>query len=532
VTERVLITAALLYANGPLHPGHLAGCYLAADCYARFQRLIGNDVFFVSGSDEYGVAITLSAEKAGRSPREHVDHFHELNKQLFEKLDISFDHYSRTTWPGHREPVEAFFRDLLANGYVEPRETEQLYSEQEGRFLADRYVTGTCPHCKHPEARGDECPSCGRSFEATDLIEPRSKMTGAPLTLRRTRHWFLLLDKLKKPLQEWLAPRPWKESVLNFARHYLEDLKPRAITRDGNWGVPVPLPEAEGKVFYVWFDAPIGYLSASQEGIPQRWRDFWCDPKTRLVHFIGKDNIFFHALFFPAMIMGQNEPYILCHDLPANEFLHLAGAQFSKSEGRTIDLGDFLERYSADQLRYALAANAPETGDSDFTWEDFTARCNGELVGKLGNLVNRTLVFAQLKCKGAVPPEHKLETSDKAFLDEVESHLNRIRQAYSEFKLRQVTQLIMELAALGNGYFDHQTPWKAEPPRMETTIRCCLQALQALALSLLPLLPSSSHKLYGLLNLSPPEGWEMQPLAPSLPPPSLLFEKIEDPSPL
>src|SRR5579862_125579 len=398
-TEKILITSALPYANGPLHFGHIAGAYLPGDCYARFERLKGNDVLYVCGSDEYGVAITLNAELAGRTPKQHVDIFHEIIKNYFTKLNFSFDHYSRTTWPGHVKTTQEFFRDLLENGYIEEKVTDQLFSEADNRFLADRYVVGTCPKCAFPEARGDECQRCGASYEATDLIQPRSKLTGASLIRKSTKHWFLRFDLFKEKLAQWIAEKEWKPNVINFAKGYIDDLKPRAITRDSDWGIPIPLPHTEGKVFYVWFDAPIGYISAVREwaelkGTPDAWKNYWLDPKTKLVQFIGKDNIPFHAVFFPAMLMGQNQPYKLVDELPANEFYNLEGRQFSKSDGWYIDLDAFFKQFTTDQIRYAIASNAPETSDSEFSWKDFQMRCNSELLGKYGNLVNRTLVFA------------------------------------------------------------------------------------------------------------------------------------------
>src|SRR5579883_2464719 len=413
MARKILITAALPYANGPLHFGHIAGSYLPADCYARFQRLKGSDVLFICGSDEFGVAITLSADLAGRTPKEHVDYFHAINAGFFQKLNISFDHYSRTTWPGHVAPTQQFFRDLLAGGYIEEKVTEQLYSEKEKKFLADRYVVGTCPKCGYEEARGDECQKCGASYEATDLKNPRSKLSGSPLISKPTNHWFLRFDKFKDQLRDWLSTRKWKPNVINFAKSYIEDLKPRAITRDSDWGIPVPLPEAKGKVFYVWFDAPIGYISATMDwaqkvGKADAWKNYWLDPETYYVEFMGKDNIPFHSIFFPAMVMGQKTRYKLVDDLPANEFYNLEGRQFSKSDGWTIDLERFFTRFTVDQIRYTIAANAPESQDSEFTWRDFEMRCNSELVGKYGNFANRTLVFAANHCGGHVPKQGTL----------------------------------------------------------------------------------------------------------------------------
>lgn len=510
MTEKVLITSALLYANGAIHFGHLAGAYLPADCYARFERLQGKEVHFISGSDEYGVAITMSAELAGRTPKEHVDHFHALNQELFAQLNFTFDHFSRTSWQGHEKPVQQFFLDLLEAGYIEARVTEQLYSESEDRFLADRYVTGTCPMCGYEQARGDECPKCGASYDATDLKNPRSKLTGSQLQLRKTKHWFLLLDRFKEQLTEWLEYKNWKPNVVNFVKSYIEGLHARPITRDITWGIPVPLPDAEGKALYVWFDAPIGYISASQEwaeqkGDPEAWKHFWLDPKTHMVQFIGKDNLTFHAVNFPSMCMGQKQPYKLVDELPANEFLNLEGRQFSKSDGWYIDLADFLIRYSADQLRYTLAANAPETSDAEFTWKDFQQRCNGDLVGKFGNLVNRVLVFIQTRAGAIIPEPSSPETIDKEFLTNLERLTNEAEESFRSFRLRNASRLIMEMAQAGNVYFDSKTPWKdaKQPetqPRMLATLACCLECLKRLALIAAPIMPETSLKLWSMLG--------------------------------
>ena len=363
--KKILITSALPYANGPLHFGHIAGAYLPADCYARFERLKGHQVLYICGSDEYGVAITLSAEMAGRSPKEHVEMFHQINKDFFAKLHIGFDHYSRTTWPGHVETTQQFFKDLCENGFIEEKATDQLFSEKDQRFLADRYVVGTCPKCGYEQARGDECQSCGANYKATELKNPRSKISGAPLVFKETTHWFLRFDLFKSKLSKWISLKDWKTNVVNFAQHYIDDLRPRAITRDSEWGIPVPLKEAKGKVFYVWFDAPIGYISATRHwaekhGTPDTWKDYWLDPATKLVQFIGKDNIPFHAVFFPAMCMGQNQPYILVDQLPANEFYNLEGRQFSKSEGWYLISIGFLKQCHR-IIRYPIASKCPET---------------------------------------------------------------------------------------------------------------------------------------------------------------------------
>lgn len=539
-SKKVLITSALPYANGPLHFGHIAGAYLPADCFARFMRLDGADVLYICGSDEHGVAITLSAEQAKRTPKEHVDLFHEVNRKFFEKLQISFDHFSRTTWPGHIPTTQQFFKDLKENGYIEEKITQQLYSEQDKRFLADRYVVGICPKCGFTEARGDECQRCGASYEATDLKEPRSKITGSKLILKPTLHWFLRFDMFKDKLAKWLETKAWKSNVLNFAKTYVDELRERAITRDGDWGIPVPLAEAKGKIFYVWFDAPIGYISATKEwaekiGKPDAWKEYWLNADTRYVQFIGKDNIPFHAVFFPAMVMGQNQPYKLVDDLPANEFYNLEGRQFSKSEGWTIDLETFFQKFTVDQIRYTIAANAPETQDAEFTWKDFQMRCNAELLGKYGNLANRVLVFAATHCKGIVPHHAKQDP----VLKEAEEIAARIREAFTTFHLRRASQLIMELAHIGNVYFDAKKPWQlSKDPsthaEMESVIYNCLECLKILAIVSFPIIPDTAEHLWKLLGQSEPiRSWEEQIKKPLkagqvLPPPVHLFAKVED----
>lgn len=526
--KKILITAALPYANGALHFGHMAGAYLPADIFARFSRLKGHDTLFICGSDEHGVAITMSAEAAGRTPQEQVDHFHAVNADLFKKLNIQFDHYSRTTWPGHKEFTLQFFDDLLANGYIEAKETLQLYSEEEQKFLADRYVVGTCPRCGFTEARGDECQKCGASYEAEELKNPRSKKSGAPLTLKKTTNWFLLLDKLRDKVENWLMMKDWKPNVINFIKGYLKEAHPRAITRDTTWGIPVPLEEAKGKSFYVWFDAPIGYISATADwaktkGTPERWKDYWLDPKTHYVQFIGKDNIPFHAVIFPAMELGQNRPYKLVDDLPANEFYNLEGRQFSKSDGWTIDLADFLTRYSADQIRYTIAANAPENADSEFTWKDFQTRCNSDLLGKLGNFVNRVLTFAFAHFEGRVPELIATEV-DEAFLAALKAKKGEIESHFEHYHVRKAAAALMELAHLANSYFDSQKPWsvvKTDKLRAGAIIACSLQAIEVLSYIAAPLIPQTAEAMAGFLNLPLQSGKNLHK-------PHILFTKIED----
>jgi methionyl-tRNA synthetase len=545
---KILITSALPYANGPLHFGHIAGAYLPGDCYSRYQRMCGNDVLFICGSDEYGIAITLTAEMEKRSPQEHVDIFHSVNKNFFEQLDIDFDHYSRTTWEGHKAPVVEFFQDLNKNGYIEERVTDHLYSEEDNRFLADRYVVGTCPHCSYEEARGDECTRCGASYESTDLKNPRSKLSNAPLSLKPTRHWFLRFDKFKDRLAEWVKDKPhWKSSVINFAKKYFADVRPRAITRDSEWGIPVPLGHADGKVFYVWFDAPIGYISASMEWAekkkkdPEAWKEFWYDKETKYVQFIGKDNIPFHAVFFPAMIMGQDKPYKTVDHLSANDFYNLEGKAFSKSDGWYVDLENFFKKYTTDQIRYAIAATAPETSDSEFRWKDFQKHCNAELLGKYGNFINRTLVFAQNHCEGAVPGLHHLEDEDKVFLDDIRTIVAEASQSYEACKMRKASQQIMELAQRGNVYFDLKKPWvdakdASKRERLLATIGCCIQCLKAMALISYPIIPTSAEKLWKMLGYEKKiteQHWndcaiEHVPEGQKLPKAKVLFKKIED----
>lgn len=547
--EKILITSALPYANGALHFGHIAGAYLPADTYARFKRLNGADVLYLCGSDEYGVAITLSAEVAGRTPKQQVDFFHQVIQDFFCKLDMSFDHYSRTTWEGHNETVQAFFLDLLAAGHIEEKMTSQLFSEKENRFLADRYVQGTCPKCGFDKARGDECQACGASYEATDLLRPVSKMSGSPLVLKETKHWFLRFDHFKEPLLAWIQEKKWKANVTNFALSYINDLKPRAITRDSSWGVPVPLEGAEGKVLYVWFDAPIGYISAAKQwaklkGDPDLWKQYWLDEKTKLVQFIGKDNIPFHSVFFPAMIMGQKTPYKLVDDLPANEFYNLEGKQFSKSEGWTIDLDLFFTQFSVDQARYAIASNAPETGDSEFAWKDFQNRCNGELLGKYGNFVNRVCVFIQDRVGGVVPSLGSLKEVDLAFLAKTEALVQECAEAYESYHVRRAAQIVMEMAQLGNVYFDSKKPWQLvkdpdQKEALDTTLRCSLECIKRLALISFPLIPSTSEKVWGFLGFTKTLaemgrefGWDAISKSlleeVSLPKPEILFTKVED----
>lgn len=513
--KKILITSALPYANGPLHLGHIAGAYLPADVYARFQRLRNREVLYVCGSDEYGVAVALSAQMEGRTPREQVDLYHRSFQEFFGHLQISFDHYSRTTHLRHRKRAQQFFLDLLKAGYIEERVTEQLYSTEENLFLADRYVIGECPKCGYEAARGDECPYCAAYYEATELRHPRSKLSEKPLQKRETHHWYLLFDRLQEPLRKWLATKEeWKPNVLQFARNFLEELRPRAITRDASWGIPVPLEQAQGKVLYVWFEAPIGYISATEEwaeqqGKPESWKEYWLNPDCSLVQFIGKDNIPFHALFFPAMILGQKQPYTLVDQLPANEFYLLEGRQFSKSEGWYLDMKTLFARYTVDSIRYAIATTAPENGDSEFSWREFQRRINGDLVGTYGNFFHRVIQFAHKYCGGVIQPLTWQGEEEKRFLQEIETIQIACQKEYENFSLRGAAGQIMRLARSGNIYFDRKKVWqlrKREENRkeMESTLSCCWICMHTLALISSPLLPESARKIYSLLGEHPP----------------------------
>lgn len=541
---RTLITCALPYANAAIHFGHLAGVYLPADIFARFSRMKKEDVLFLCGSDEYGMAVTMSAYVAGRSPQEHVNYYHETNLSLFNKIGMSWDHYSRTSWKGHIEPVQKFFLDLVKNGYIEEKWSEQLYSPKENKFLADRYVVGSCPKCGFDRARGDECPKCGASYEATDLVRPRSKLTGASLEKRESKHWFLRLDLFKEPLEQWLQTKSWKPNVLNFVKSYIDDLRPRAITRDCEWGVPVPLEGAEGKVLYVWFDAPIGYISAAMEWAqrmnkPEAWKDYWMNESCRLVQFLGKDNIPFHAVIFPSMIMGQDLPLKLVDEMPANEFYNLEGKKFSKSEGWSIDLEEFVGKYDNQTLRYMLAATAPESSDSEFSWKEFQMRVNSELVGKWGNFIHRTLTFLQ-KMGGKCPSQKEYREDDQLFLSQMKAKIEEIEQAYSQFRVRKASQLIMEMAQLSNAYFDSQKPWvlfkEGKQEDLERVMLVCLKAIQWLLVVSNPIIPDVCEKPWKWLGFSKTlaqMGWKEGTEADlaysqAIAEPHLLFAKIED----
>jgi methionyl-tRNA synthetase len=543
--EKILVTAALPYANGPLHLGHIAGAYLPADVYVRYQRLKGADVLFICGSDEHGVPITIRADKENVTPQEIVDRYHSLMKATFERIGIAFDNYSRTSLPLHHKISQDFFLDLYHKGFVVEQSVRQYFCPSCSRFLPDRYIEGECPHCHQQGARGDQCESCGRWLEPEQLIAPKCKVCTSPPELRSTRHWYFRLSQFQKRLEEWQESRSdWKNNVREFcAGWFNEGLTDRPITRDIDWGIPVPLPDAAGKVLYVWFDAPIGYISSSVEwaqkqGNPDLWRDYWWDPKTRLIHFIGKDNIVFHAIVWPATLMARGN-FILPSQIPANEFLNIEGKKISTSRNWAVWVHEYLDVFPPDPLRYYLAANAPENKDADFTWKDFQARNNSELADVLGNLINRCLSFIEKNFEGKVPPAGTLGEADRAVLTKIEEATNRIGAALEDFQVRRAVGELMDLARSGNKYFNDEAPWnsfKKDPARCTTTLNTTVQLQAALSVLMEPFLPFSAEKLWSMLNLPGSHRDQQWPAIPGLRIPDhhplgkreILFRKIED----
>lgn len=507
--EKILVTAALPYANGPLHIGHLAGAYIPADVYVRYQRLKGTDILFICGSDEHGVPITIRADNEKVTPREIVDRYNRTMRGSFQRIGIAFDNYSRTSLPLHHKISQDFFLRLYQKGFISERSVNQYYCTPCRRFLPDRYIEGECPHCHEAGARGDQCESCGRWIEPEQLISPKCKICGSPPELRTTKHWYFRLSMFQKQLEEWQASKSdWKSNVREFcAGWFQEGLTDRPITRDIDWGVPVPLPNAEGKVLYVWFDAPIGYISSSVEwaekqGNPEKWRDYWQNPKTRLIHFIGKDNIVFHAIVWPAMLMAHGD-LILPSQIPANEFLNIEGEKLSTSRNWAVWVDEYLEAFPPDPLRYYLEANSPENKDADFAWKDFQSRNNSELADVLGNLVNRSLSFVERHFEARVPPAADLQDADRAFLSNIAEAAARIGNAIEEFQVRRALMELMDLARSGNRYFNDAAPWmsiKSDRARCASTLNTILQLQAALAVLLEPFLPFSAEKLWRMLN--------------------------------
>jgi len=511
--KRYTITAALPYTNGPVHIGHLAGVYIPADIYARFQRMQGKDVAFVCGSDEHGVPITLKAKKEGITPQQVVDKYNSIIKQSFEDFGISFDNYSRTTSKIHHDTASEFFKKLHSEGKFIEQVTQQLYDADANQFLADRFVVGTCPKCGNEESYGDQCESCGTSHNATDLINPKSAITGAVPSLKETKHWFLPLDKYEPFLKEWILEehkKDWKTNVYGQCKSWIDDgLRPRAVTRDLDWGIPVPAPDADGKVLYVWFDAPIGYISATKQWAKKQgkdWEPYWKDKDTKLLHFIGKDNIVFHCIIFPSMLKAEGS-YILPNNVPANEFLNLEGNKISTSKNWAVWLHEYLEDFpdQQDVLRYVLTANAPETKDNDFTWADFQARNNNELVAIFGNFINRVTVLTHKYYDGITPSEGILSQIDIKTLETVRAYPAVIESSIERYRFREAQQELMNVARLGNKYLADQEPWKTiktDEHRTKTVMFVALQIASALAILSEPFLPHTSIKLKEMLRIN------------------------------
>ena len=543
--NRYTITAALPYTNGPIHIGHLAGVYVPADIYARYLRMKREDVFFVCGSDEHGVAISIRAKREGKSPKELIDHYHNMIKSSFDDFGISFDHYGRTSDPIHHQTASDFFKTLYDNGDFIEETTEQLYDEEAEQFLADRFVVGTCPHCDHEEAYGDQCESCGRSLNATDLINPTSTLSGSVPVTKATKHWFLPLDRYQTSLEDWILKGhadDWKPNVYGQVKSWLDDgLKARAVTRDLDWGIPVPVPGGENKVLYVWFDAPIGYISATKEWAEKNnkdWEPYWKDQNTKLIHFIGKDNIVFHCIIFPAMLHAEGS-YVLPTNVPANEFLNLEGKKLSTSKNWAVWLHEFLEDFpdKQDVLRYVLTANSPENKDNDFTWRDFQARNDNELVAIYGNFINRIVVLTHKYYDGVVPVPNTKTHVDEETLAELHALPTQIATAVESYRFREASQLLLKIARLGNKYLADEEPWKqqkTDPERVKTIMYNGLQIAAVLAIASTPFLPQTADKLKQILGLPLESKWddlaqtEFVSAGTVLAPSELLFSKVED----
>jgi len=544
MSKRKMITAALPYANGPVHIGHLAGVYIPADVYARFQRNTGQEVAFICGSDEHGIPITIRAKKEGITPQDVVDKYHEIIKKSFADLGISFDEYSRTTSKKHYEVSQEFFLNLYNKGKFEEEISEQFFDEQAGEFLADRYIVGTCPKCSNENAYGDQCEKCGSTLSPTELINPKSMLSGNTPILKETKNWYLPLNEYENFLNEWIIKGhqdDWKPNVYGQVKSWLNDgLKPRAMTRDLNWGVPVPLPNAEGKVLYVWFDAPIGYISFTQEWAEKNgknWKDFWQNEETDLIHFIGKDNIVFHCIIFPSMMKAHGD-YIMPKNVPAFEFLNLENDKISTSRNWAVWAHEYVEDFpdQQDALRYALLSSAPETKDNNFTWKDFQTKNNSELVGIFGNFINRVTVLTQKYYNGIVPQPNEFEQVDKDLYHEMQQIPEKIGKNLDEFRFRDALTEMMNLARLGNKYLADEEPWKVikdNPERVKTQMFCALQVAGALAYLCEPFLPFTSQKMKSGLNLGNKNWYEVLntppiPTGHQINEMPLLFSKIED----
>ncbi|MBO4333261.1 MAG: methionine--tRNA ligase [Paludibacteraceae bacterium] len=538
--KRTLITSALPYANGPVHIGHLAGVYVPADIYARWLRLKGEDVLFIGGSDEHGVPITLLAKKEGVNPQDIVDRYHGIIKKSFEEFGISFDIYSRTTSKTHHQVASDFFKTLYDKGEFIEQESDQLYDETAKQFLADRYVTGTCPHCGNKGAYGDQCEKCGKDLSALELIDPVSTISNSKPVLRKTKHWYLPLDRHQQWLEKWILNdhKEWKSNVYGQCKSWFDmGLKPRAVSRDLDWGISLPLPDTDGKVLYVWFDAPIGYISNTKELLPNDWEKWWKDPETRLIHFIGKDNIVFHCIVFPAMLKAEGS-FILPDNVPANEFLNLEGDKISTSRNWAVWLNEYLVDFPGkqDTLRYVLTANAPETKDNDFTWKDFQTRHNSELVAIYGNFVNRSVVLTNKYYNGVVPERGELTDYDKQTLAEFSDTRKEMDNYLDNFRFRDALKEVMNLARIGNKYLAETEPWKlakTDPERVKTIMNISIQICANLSIAFEPFLPFSTEKLRKQLNIGKFNWSEIGSIdlikaGHQIGTPELLFEKIED----
>ena len=512
MSKTYTITAALPYTNGPIHIGHLAGVYIPADIYARFLRMTGNDVIYICGSDEHGVPITIKAKKENKSPQEIVDRYHQNIKQSFSEFGISFDNYSRTSSKIHHQTASDFFLKLFENGSFEEITSEQFYDEEEGQFLPDRFIIGTCPKCGFEESYGDQCEKCGTSHNSRDLINPRSSISGNKPSLKSTKHWYLKLDEFQGFLEQWILKENkdyWKSNVYGQCKSWLDDgLKPRAVTRDLDWGVPVPVKGADGKVLYVWFDAPIGYISSTKEWAHENkkdWKKYWKDDKTQLIHFIGKDNIVFHCIIFPSMLKAHGD-FIVPKNVPANEFLNLEGSKISTSKNWAVWLPEYLKDFpdKQDVLRYVLTINAPENKDNDFTWKDFQNRNNGELVSILGNFINRVVVLTKKYYQSVIPTKNKLFDSDKLALKLVNQSIINVESHLNNFKFRDACSEFMNIARIGNKYLADEEPWKIikdDPERVKTIIFISLHISSILGIVSEPFLPFTSKKLKVYYNL-------------------------------
>ena len=548
MSKTYTITAALPYTNGPIHIGHLAGVYVPADIYARYLRIMGNDVVYICGSDEHGVPITIKAKKENKTPQEIVDRYHQNIKNSFSEFGISFDNYSRTSAKIHHDTASEFFLKLLENNSFEELTSEQFYDEEEEQFLPDRFLIGTCPKCGFEESYGDQCEKCGTSHNPRDLINPRSSITGNKPSLRTTKHWYLKLDKFQGFLEKWILEDNkgvWKSNVYGQCKSWLDDgLKPRAVTRDLDWGVPVPVKDSNGKVLYVWFDAPIGYISSTKEWAidnKQNWEKYWKDDNTELIHFIGKDNIVFHCIIFPAMLKAHGD-FIIPKNVPANEFLNLEGSKISTSKNWAVWLPEFLNDFPGKQdvLRYVLTINAPENKDNDFTWKDFQNRNNGELVAILGNFINRVVVLTKKYYESYIPANNELLDKDKNVLDLVNKSINKVEESLSNFKFRDACSEFMNIARIGNKYLADEEPWKIikeNPERVKTVIFISLHISSVLAIVSEPFIPFTSKKIKNILNFKDEINWTWEGLKKKdflinenhkINEPELLFNRIED----